>query len=74
MQISLPTARTMGFRGKPAELLNADTNLRYAVKYLAGAYMVAGHDEAQAAHLYTVGYYYRAKRKGLLVATGLAAL
>jgi soluble lytic murein transglycosylase-like protein len=74
MQISVPTARTMGFAGKPAELLNADTNLRYAVKYLAGAYMVAGHNEARAMHLYQSGYYYKAKRKGLLVATGLASL
>ena len=42
MQIKLATARSMGYRGDAAGLLDADTNMTYAVKYLAGAYRVAG--------------------------------
>lgn len=71
MQISVPTARTMGFRGSPPDLLDAETNLKYAVKYLAGAYMVANHNPGKAIRFYRAGYYYDAKRKGLLVETGL---
>ncbi|HEX3858642.1 MAG TPA: lytic transglycosylase domain-containing protein, partial [Pseudolabrys sp.] len=41
MQIRLGTARAMGYRGTAAGLLDADTNMTYAVKYLAGAYHVA---------------------------------
>jgi soluble lytic murein transglycosylase-like protein len=71
MQILPQTARTMGHRGPPSELLDAETNLKYAVKYLRGAYMVAGGDHDQSVRLYARGYYYDAKRKGMLVATGL---
>ncbi len=42
MQIKLATARSMGYTGNAAGLLDADTNMTYAVKYLAGAYHVAG--------------------------------
>jgi soluble lytic murein transglycosylase-like protein len=41
MQIKLATARGLGYRGTAAGLLDADTNMTYAVKYLAGAYRVA---------------------------------
>ncbi len=71
MQISHATARGMGYQGSPQGLLNANTNLRYAVKYLAGAYKVAGGNETQAVKFYARGYYYDAKRKGLLEETGL---
>ena len=71
MQISHATARGMGYDGSPQGLLNANTNLRYAVKYLAGAYKVAGGNETQAVKFYARGYYYDAKRKGLLEETGL---
>ncbi|WP_085836646.1 transglycosylase SLT domain-containing protein [Aquimixticola soesokkakensis] len=71
MQILPQTARTMGFKGAPAELLDADTNLKYAVKYLRGAYLVADGDSADAMKWYARGYYYEAKRLGLLQATGL---
>ena len=37
MQIKLATARSMGYTGTAAGLLDADTNMTYAVKYLAGA-------------------------------------
>lgn len=66
MQIRYRTAKGMGYHGKPAGLLNADTNLKYAVKYLRGAWIVAGKDEKAADWLYRTGYYYEAKRKGLL--------
>jgi hypothetical protein len=45
--------------------LGADTNMTYAVKYLAGAYQVAGGNHTRAVHYYAAGYYYAAKRKGL---------
>jgi soluble lytic murein transglycosylase-like protein len=71
MQIKLATARTMGYRGAAKGLLDADTNLKFGVKYLAGAYLVAGRNERKAMQYYVSGYYYLAKRKGLLVQTGL---
>lgn len=71
MQISHPTARGMGYRGAASGLLDAETNLKYAVKYLSGAYKVAEGDESQAVKFYARGYYYDAKRKGLLEETGL---
>ena len=71
MQILPATARTMGYRGAPEGLLDAETNLRYAGKYLRGAYLVAGGDEDAAVGWYARGYYYEAKRLGLLEETGL---
>lgn len=71
MQILPETARTMGYRGSPAGLLDAETNLRYGVKYLRGAWLVADGDRDAAVGWYARGYYYEAKRKGLLQATGL---
>ncbi|WP_246251680.1 transglycosylase SLT domain-containing protein [Ancylobacter pratisalsi] len=66
MQIRVDTARGLGFRGAPKDLLDADTNMSYAVAYLANAYRVAGRDEKRAIMLYARGYYYEAKRKGML--------
>lgn len=66
MQIRVDTARSLGFRGKPADLLDADTNMTYAVAYLANAYRVAGRNESRAVALYAKGYYYEAKRKRML--------
>jgi soluble lytic murein transglycosylase-like protein len=71
MQILPQTAATMGYRGRPAGLLDAETNLRYGVKYLRGAWLVAGGDREDAVGWYARGYYYEAKRKGLLEETGL---
>ena len=71
MQISHATARGMGYRGAASGLLDAETNLRYAVKYLAGAYITAGRSEDRAVRLYASGYYYDAKRQGLLDEAGL---
>jgi soluble lytic murein transglycosylase-like protein len=66
MQIRLGTARAMGYRGSAAGLLDADTNMTYAVKYLAGAYHAADGNANRAVHYYAAGYYYAAKSKGLL--------
>ena len=66
MQIRVDTARGMGFRGPPRGLLDADTNLKYAVAYLSNAYVVAAGDPDRAISLYAGGYYYEARRKNLL--------
>ena len=71
MQISHATARGMGYRGEAAGLLDAETNLRYAVRYLAGAYVTAGGNDDRAVQFYANGYYYDAKRLGLLEKSGL---
>jgi len=71
MQISHATATSMGYRGAPGGLLDAETNLRYAVRYLAGAYVTAGGNPDQAVRYYARGYYYDAKRAGLLEKAGL---
>jgi soluble lytic murein transglycosylase-like protein len=67
MQIKLATARSMGYTGNAAGLLDADTNMTYAVKYLAGAYRVANGNTNRAVHYYAAGYYYAAKSKGVLM-------
>jgi soluble lytic murein transglycosylase-like protein len=66
MQIRYGTARAMGYTGPASGLLDANTNLAYAVPYLANAYKVAGGNQDRAVSLYAGGYYYAAKRKGLL--------
>jgi soluble lytic murein transglycosylase-like protein len=71
MQIRHDTARSMGYRGDADGLLDADTNLRYAVKYLRGAYLVGGRSPDAAVRFYSRGYYYDAKRQGLLNEVGL---
>lgn len=71
MQIKHATARGMGYDGPAEGLLDPETNLKYAVKYLRGAYLVAGGDARRADRLYQRGYYYDAKRAGLLDETGL---
>ena len=63
MQIKLATARGLGYTGDAAGLRDPDTNLTYAVKYLAGAYHAANGDHARAIHYYAGGYYYAAKRQ-----------
>ena len=65
MQIKLATARSLGYSGGAAGLLDAETNMHYAVKYLAGAYRVAAGNADRAVHYYAAGYYFAAKRKGL---------
>ena len=66
MQIRLDTARGMGYHGTAQGLLDADTNLKYAVAYLANAYVVADANPDRAIRLYASGYYWEARRKGVL--------
>ena len=73
MQIKYATAKSMGYRGPAEGLLNPEINLKYGGKYLAGAYLVAGGNADRALRLYARGYYYDAKRRGLLEETGLKA-
>jgi soluble lytic murein transglycosylase-like protein len=71
MQILPATARSMGFKGESRDLLDAETNLKYAGKYLRGAWLLSDGSEATAVKWYSRGYYYEAKRQGKLVETGL---
>ena len=71
LQILPATARSMGFSGDPARLLKADTALKYSLRYLRGAWMVSDGDEHEAMMWYARGFYYEAKRRGLLRETGL---
>lgn len=71
MQILPETARGVGFQGPAQALLEADTNLQWAVKYLRGAWLLSGGDEAEAVRLYARGYYYEARNRCMLVETGL---
>ena len=64
MQIRLGTAKAMGYTGDVEGLLDADTNMTYAVKYLAGAYRAADGSHDRAIALYQRGYFYEAKAKG----------
>ena len=73
MQILPGTAATMGYDGPASGLLDAETNLKYAGKYLRGAWMVSRGSESKAVMWYAKGYYYEAKRRGLLQQTGLRA-
>ena len=65
MQIKYSTARAMGYTGSSAGLLDADTNLTYAVRYLAGAYRVAHGNPDRAVMNYARGYSDGARREGL---------
>nr|WP_244641352.1 lytic transglycosylase domain-containing protein [Tianweitania populi] len=71
MQIRHDTARGLGYQGSAKGLLNAETNLTYAVKYLKGAYVTARGDHDKAVRFYSRGYYYDAKKRGLLEEAGL---
>jgi len=64
MQIKYSTARAMGYSGSPSRLLDPETNLTYAVRYLAGAYRAAGGNAGGAVSNYARGYYASARRAG----------
>lgn len=57
MQIKYQTARGLGYRGSAAGLYDPDTNLRYAVKYLAQAYQLSGGDTCATVMRYQSGHY-----------------
>jgi soluble lytic murein transglycosylase-like protein len=65
MQIKYNTAKSMGYDGAPGGLFDAETNIKYAAKYLRGAWLVSDNHEDDAVRLYARGYYYDAKRKGM---------
>src|SRR5262245_26987511 len=56
MQIKHATARGVGYTGSATGLLDPETNLTYAVRYLAGAYRAAGGNASRAVALYARGY------------------
>jgi soluble lytic murein transglycosylase-like protein len=68
MQIKHATARGLGYDGPAMGLLDAETNLTYAVKYLAGAYRLADGSFDRAVQHYARGYYYEAKRRNSRIA------
>ncbi|MBR0795097.1 lytic transglycosylase domain-containing protein [Bradyrhizobium jicamae] len=63
MQIKLATARSLGYTGTAEGLRDAETNLTYGVKYLAGAYRAAQGDFDRAVRYFAGGYYYVAKHQ-----------
>ena len=65
MQIKLGTARSLGYTGTAEGLRDPETNLTWAVKYLAGAFRAANGDHKRAMHYYASGYYAAAKRQRL---------
>jgi soluble lytic murein transglycosylase-like protein len=73
MQIKLGTAREMGYTGTAAGLLDPETNLTYAVRYLAGAYRVGGGNTDRAVANYARGYRDTAVREGAAPARPVAA-
>jgi soluble lytic murein transglycosylase-like protein len=56
MQIRHQTARGMGYSGGAGGLLDAETNARYAMKYLAQAYKLAGGDTCRTIMKYQSGH------------------
>lgn len=56
MQIRLQTARGVGYQGDASGLLNPDTNARFAMKYLAQAYRLAGGDTCRTIMKYQSGH------------------
>ena len=65
MQIKLATARGLGYTGTAEGLRDANTNMTYAVKYLAGAWRLADGSQDRAVSYYARGYYYAAKARGM---------
>lgn len=59
MQIKHATARGVGYTGPASGLFDAETNLTYAVRYLAGAYRAAGGNANRAVAYYAGGYHGR---------------
>lgn len=56
MQVMPATARMLGFTGTEAELAVPSTNIHYGVKYLAGAWRLAGEDLCTATMKYRAGH------------------
>jgi soluble lytic murein transglycosylase-like protein len=56
MQIRLQTARSIGYGGGANGLFDAETNLRYGMRYLAQAYRAAGGDICGTVMRYQSGH------------------
>jgi soluble lytic murein transglycosylase-like protein len=56
MQIRHQTARGMGYSGSAGGLLDAETNARFGMKYLAQAYRLAGGDTCRTIMKYQSGH------------------
>ena len=56
MQIKTQTARGEGFSGGPSGLLNPETNIRFAMRYLATAYRMSGGDLCGTVMRYQSGH------------------
>lgn len=57
MQIKYPTARGMGFAGKPKDLFDPATNLEWGMRYLAGARRIAKGSICGTVLRYQGGHY-----------------
>lgn len=55
-QINVRTAQALGYKGDAAGLLDAETNLRYGLKYLAAAYKLASGDTCGTILRYQFGH------------------
>lgn len=55
-QINVRTAQALGYKGDVAGLLDAETNLRYGLRYLAAAYRLAGGDTCGTILRYQFGH------------------
>lgn len=56
MQIKPETARGLGFQGSREQLYEPDTNVRWGMKYLAGAWKLADGDICQTVLRYQAGH------------------
>ena len=56
MQIKPQTARGLGYRGTAAGLYDVETNLKWGMAYLAGAYKLAGGDTCGTILRYNAGH------------------
>src|ERR1700761_1339969 len=65
MQIKLATARALGYTGDATGLRDPETNLKYGIKYLAGAFRAAHGEYDRAVKYYAAGYYLTAKQQRL---------
>ena len=68
---TLRVSKAIAIPEPPESLLDAETNLKCAGKYLRGAWLLSDGDIDTAISWYARGYYYEAKRRGMLVETGL---
>jgi soluble lytic murein transglycosylase-like protein len=64
MQIKLQTARAMGYTGSRAGLYDPETNIKYGMKYLAGAHKLGGGSTCGTILKYQGGHYAKRMQAG----------